>query len=53
MLFIAVVHWKADDRLISESKLREDAETFTVTLENRGALPKLLVEKAMEFLRET
>ena len=53
VLVIAVVHWKADDWLISWAKRREDAETFTVTLENRDALPKLLVKKAVEFLRET
>jgi nucleoside-triphosphatase len=40
---IAVVHWKAKDKLISEAKSREDAETFTVTQENRNKTPALFL----------
>jgi len=52
-LVIAVVHWKASDRLINEAKSREDQETFTVTHENRDKLPEAIAEKAVEFLNET
>jgi len=44
---LAVVHWKAKDRLIREAKNREDAEIFTVTHENRDKLPEAIVEKAV------
>jgi nucleoside-triphosphatase len=49
-LVIAVVHWKARDKLIEDVKKREDVEIFTVTLENRGELHKTVVQKAQEFL---
>jgi nucleoside-triphosphatase len=49
-LVIAAVHWRADDRLISEAKSREDSETFTVTHENRNKLPEVIAEKAVKFL---
>jgi len=39
---LAVVHWKAKDRLIDEAKKREDKETFTVTYENRTKLPEAI-----------
>ena len=44
---LAVVHWKAKDRLIREAKNREDAEIFTVTHENRDKLPEAIAEKAV------
>lgn len=37
-LVIAVVHWKAPDRLIRDAKNRADAEVFAVTVENRERL---------------
>ena len=37
-LIIAVVHWKAQDRLVNDAKNREDAETIIVTPENRAHL---------------
>ncbi len=49
---LAVVHWKANDRLINEAKSREDHETFTVTHENRDKLPEVVTEKAIKFLNE-
>jgi nucleoside-triphosphatase len=39
---LAVVHWKAKDRLIDEAKNRKDKETFTVTYENRTKLPEAI-----------
>lgn len=48
-LVIGVVHWKAKDRLIEDIKSREDAETFTVTYENRGKLHRSVLEKAGEY----
>jgi nucleoside-triphosphatase len=47
---VGVVHWKAKDRLIDEAKRREDAETITVTQENRNKLHEAIVEKVVEFL---
>jgi nucleoside-triphosphatase THEP1 len=49
-LVIAVVHWKARDKIIEALKKREDAEIFNVTFENRGELHKTVVQKAQEFL---
>jgi nucleoside-triphosphatase len=48
---IAVVHWKAKDTLIREAKSRQDAETVTVTTENRDKLPKVIAQKAVEILK--
>jgi nucleoside-triphosphatase len=45
---LAVVHWKAKDRLIIEAKNREDAEIFTVTHETRDKMPEAIAEKAVE-----
>jgi nucleoside-triphosphatase len=45
-LVIAVVHWKARDKLLNEMKAREDAETLTVTPENRETLSKTIANKA-------
>lgn len=52
-LVIAVVHWKAQDNLLSEARKREDAELITVTYENREKLPEAIVEKALKFLKQT
>jgi nucleoside-triphosphatase len=49
-LVIAVVHWKATDRLINEAKMREDAEIITVTVENREKLDQQITEKALSYL---
>jgi nucleoside-triphosphatase len=49
-LVIAVVHWKAKDALLSEAKSRQDAETTTVTLENREKLHKTMAEEAAKIL---
>lgn len=52
-LVLAVVHQKAQDKLIAEAKGRADAEVFVVTAENRGQLPEVLVERAVLFLKQT
>jgi nucleoside-triphosphatase len=49
-LVLAVVHWKAKNTVISEAKNREDAETTTVTMDNREKLRKTIVEKAVKNL---
>ena len=49
-LVIAVVHWKAKDAFLSEAKNRQDAETTTVTLENREKLHKTIAEEAAKIL---
>jgi nucleoside-triphosphatase len=48
-LVVAVVHWKAKDTLISEAKNRQDAETTTVTIENRDKLHTTIVEGAAKI----
>jgi nucleoside-triphosphatase len=50
---IAIVHWKAKDILVTQTKNREDAEIFTVTQENRENLNTALVESAVTFLKKT
>jgi len=50
---LAVVHWKATDKLVNEAKSREDSETFTVTQENRDKLPETIAQKALKFPNET
>ena len=47
---IAVVHWKANNKLISDAKTMKNAETFTVTTENREQLSQTLAEKAAQSL---
>ena len=49
-LIIAVVHFKAHNRLVVESKARADAEVFVVTERSRIELPDVLVEKVLAFL---
>jgi nucleoside-triphosphatase len=50
-LVLGVVHWKARDRLIDEVKKREDAEVVIVTYENRNNLDKIIIERAVDFLK--
>lgn len=52
-LVIAVVHQKAQDKLVTEAKNRHDADIFTVTTENRDILHEPLIEKAIAFLKQT
>lgn len=47
----AVVHWKAQDKLILAAKNRDDAESVTVTAENRDKLPEALAEKILSLLK--
>ena len=51
-LVIAVVHQKAQDKLVAEAKSRADAEVFSVTTQNRETLHETVVEKAVEFLKQ-
>jgi nucleoside-triphosphatase len=51
-LILAVVHWKAQDKLVLDAKTQPDSEIFNVTPENREALPEKLVEKAVAFLKQ-
>ena len=50
-LIVAVVHWKAQDKLINDAKNREDAETIVVTQENREKLPETIAEEAQLYLK--
>jgi len=49
---IAVVHWKAQDKLISDTKNMTDSETYTVTPENRNELGKIVADKAIKVLEK-
>ncbi len=49
-LVIGTIHWKVRGRLIGEVRGREDAEIFNVMGENREYLPRMIIEKAVEFL---
>ena len=49
-LVVAVVHWKAQDELIIDARKREDAETTTVTCENREKLHQQITNKAQKIL---
>ena len=49
-LVIAVIHWKAQDKLINAIKNLKDAETFTVTPEKRDQLSQTIAEKAVQSL---
>ena len=51
-LIIAVVHEKAQDKLVTEAKSRNDAEVLTVTTENREDLSNVLEGRVMAFLRK-
>lgn len=50
ILVLAVVHAKARDRLLDEARQRVDAESFTVTLANRDALPEGLAKQVLATL---
>jgi len=50
-LVVGVVHWKARDRLIEEVKARQDAQVYSVNLENRDSLHEEIVRNAAEFLK--
>ncbi len=49
-LVLAVVHAKARDPLIYEVKQRDDAEVFTVTLDNRDTLIEELKKKTLAII---
>lgn len=49
-LVVAVVHWKAQDKLAVEARKRDDAELITVTRENRERLHETTIKKALEIL---
>jgi nucleoside-triphosphatase len=51
-LVIAVVHWKAQDKLVTEAKGRNDAEVFNVTNDNRETLHETIVEKTVALLKQ-
>jgi nucleoside-triphosphatase len=52
-IVIAVVHGKAQDKLISDAKNMKEAETYVVTAENRDKLSEIIAEKAIETIEKT
>ena len=51
-LVIAVVHQKAQDKLVTDAKSRTDTQVFAVTTQNRETLHESVVEKAVAFLKK-
>lgn len=48
---VAIIHWKANDKLIKAAKSREDAEIFTVAQENRDKLLEIIAQKILDALK--
>jgi nucleoside-triphosphatase len=48
---LAIVHWKANDKLIIEAKELEDSEIFTVTKKSRDTLPEVIVKEVNQFIK--
>ncbi len=49
---IAVVHWRAQDKLVMDAKKRADAEVFIVTVENRENLADSAASRIAGFLEQ-
>jgi nucleoside-triphosphatase len=49
-LVVGVIHLKAKGALADYLKVRTDTEQFTTTVSNRDELPKIVVQKALQFL---
>jgi nucleoside-triphosphatase len=47
---LAVVHWKASDKLIASIREREDVESYLATQENREHLDAQIVKKILDLL---
>jgi len=48
-LVVATVHWRATDKLIVETKARDDAKMFQAMYGNRANIHRIIVETAMQF----
>jgi nucleoside-triphosphatase len=48
---IAVMHWKASDKLIKEAKTMSNAEILTVTAMNREKLSENIAKKALQTIK--
>jgi nucleoside-triphosphatase len=51
-LVLGVIHHSARDSIIDSIKKRSDAEILEATMENGHELHKILIQKAMQFLKE-
>jgi nucleoside-triphosphatase len=51
-LVLAVVHYKAQDKLLAEAKSNPASETVVVTIENREKLPEFMAAKVLAFLEQ-
>jgi nucleoside-triphosphatase len=49
-LVIGIIHWKVKSKLVANATSREDAELFTVTVENRTKLPDIIMEYIINYL---
>jgi nucleoside-triphosphatase len=47
---LAVVHWKAGDKLVIEAEELVDSEMFTVSQKSRDTLPEVIVEEIIQFI---
>ena len=52
-LVFAVVHGKAQDKLLNDVKNMKEAETFTVTNENRNDLSEIIADEAIKAVKLT
>jgi nucleoside-triphosphatase len=52
-LVVAVVHGKAQDKLINDARNMKEAETFTVTTENRNDLSEIIADKTIKAMEKT
>jgi len=52
-LVLGVIHHSARDPIIDLIKKRDDTEVIEVTIENRQRLHNILIERAIQFLKET
>jgi nucleoside-triphosphatase THEP1 len=51
-LLLGVIHHSAHSTIIDSIKKRSDAEIVEVTVGNRHELHNVLIQKAMQFLKE-
>ncbi len=51
-LVVATIHWRTQDNLIHAIRNREDAETISITNDNREALSEKIAEKCSRILEQ-
>jgi nucleoside-triphosphatase len=49
---LAILHWRAQNKLILETKNRSDARVVIVTIENREELPEIEIKKILRLFNK-